>query len=397
VGINAFFFFSFILVDTLSLKNSNTLPIYYDNSFFSPIFFNLKRCNQNVTKMFYTSSYLNKGVIQMTFSKLLTTALVATVAISSVSADEIKGRGASFPGPIYKAWTADYYKTTKNQVNYTPTGSGDGIKSISKRMVDFAGSDKPLKPKSLKKKKLYMFPAVVGSVVLAYNIEGVKDGELKLSRSAIAGIFNGSIAFWDNKAITEQNAGLKLPHEPITVAVRADKSGTTFNFTYFLNKLDKSIKVSKKPTWKAKKVVAGKSNSGVSANIQQIKNSIGYIEYSFKEKLGLTAAQIENKEGKYINPTLASFQDAAKYAEWTAENDFYAVIGDPKGETSYPIVAATFILLPIEKEEMNKKVTAFIDWAYKNGDATATELGYVPLPKETKDAIRAYWEAKKIK
>jgi len=333
----------------------------------------------------------------MTFSKLLTTALVATVAITSVNADEIKGRGASFPGPIYKSWTADYYKATKNQVNYTPTGSGDGIKSISKRMVDFAGSDKPLKPKSLKKKKLYMFPTVVGSVVLAYNIEGVKDGELKLSRSAIAGIFNGSIAYWDNKTITKENAGLKLPHEPITVAVRADKSGTTFNFTYFLNKLDKTIKVSKKPRWKAKKVVAGKSNSGVSANIQQIKNSIGYIEYSFKDKLGLSAAQIENKEGNYINPTLASFQDAAKYAEWTAENDFYAVIGDPKGETSYPIVAATFILLPIEKADTNKKVTAFIDWAYKNGDVTATELGYVPLPKETKDAIRAYWEAKKIK
>jgi len=333
----------------------------------------------------------------MTFSKLLTTALVATVTLTSLNADELKGRGASFPGPVYKAWTADYFATTKNQVNYTPTGSGDGIKSITKRMVDFAGSDKPLKPETLKKKKLYMFPTVVGSVVLAYNIDGVKDGELKLSRSAIAGIFNGSIEFWDDKKIMEQNKELKLPHEPITVAVRADKSGTTFNFTYFLNKLDESIKVSKKPTWKAKKVIAGKSNSGVSANIQQIKNSIGYIEYSFKEKLGLAAAQIENKEGKFINPTVESFQDAAKYAEWTAENDFYALIGDPKGETSYPIVAATFILLPTEKVETNKQVTAFIDWAFKNGDKAAAELGYVPLPKETKDAIRAYWETKKIK
>ncbi len=333
----------------------------------------------------------------MTFSKLVITVLVATVAISSVSADEMKGRGASFPGPVYKAWTADYFTATKNQVNYTPTGSGDGIKSITKRMVDFAGSDKPLKPKVLAKKKLYMFPAVVGSVVLAYNIDGVKDGALKLSRAAIAGIFNGSIAFWDDKAITAQNADLKLPHEPITVAVRADKSGTTFNFTYFLNKLDERIKVSKKPTWKAKKVVAGKSNSGVSANIQQIKNSIGYIEYSFKEKLGLSAAQIENREGKFINPTVESFQDAAKYAEWTAENDFYAVIGDPKGETSYPIVAATFILLPTEKADTNKKVTAFMDWAFENGDKAAAELGYVPLPKETKDAIRKYWESKGIK
>lgn len=333
----------------------------------------------------------------MTLSKLLTTALVASITLTAVHADELKGRGASFPGPVYKAWTADYYSSTKNQINYTPTGSGDGIKSIGKRMVDFAGSDKPLKAKALKKDKLYMFPAVVGSVVLAYNIDGVKDGELKLSRTAIAGIFNGSIEFWDDKAITAQNADLKLPHEPITVAVRADKSGTTFNFTYFLNKLDESIKVSKKPTWKAKKLVAGKSNSGVSANIQQIKNSIGYIEYSFKEKLGLTAAQIENKEGQYINPTLASFQDAAKYASWTAQNDFYAVIGDPDGNTSYPIVAATFILLPSEKTETNKQVTAFIDWAYTNGDKSATDLGYVPLPKETKDAVRKYWVDKEIK
>jgi len=329
--------------------------------------------------------------------KILTVATIASLAFTLASADALKGRGASFPGPVYKAWTAGYHKATGIEVNYTPTGSGDGIKSIGKRMVDFGGSDKPLKGDKLTKDKLLMFPSVVGSIVLAYNIDGVKDGELKLSRAAIAGIFSGKITKWDDAAIKAQNPDLKLPSEPITIAVRADKSGTTFNFTYFLNKLDSSLKVSKKPTWKAPKVVAGKSNSGVSANIQQIKNSIGYIEYSYKIKLGLPAAQVENKEGKYINPTLKSFQDAAKYATWTPDNDFYAVIGDPAGATSYPIVAATFILLPVEKAEQDKKVTAFFDWAYKNGDDAAVELGYVPLPKETKDQIRAYWEAKKIK
>ncbi len=329
--------------------------------------------------------------------KILTVATVASLAFTLASADALKGRGASFPGPVYKAWTAGYHKATGKEVNYTPTGSGDGIKSITKRMVDFGGSDKPLKGDKLKKDKLLMFPSVVGSIVLAYNIDGVKDGELKLSRAAIAGIFSGKITKWDDAVIKAQNPNLKLPSKPITIAVRADKSGTTFNFTYFLNKLDSSFKVSKKPTWKAPKVVAGKSNSGVSANIQQIKNSIGYIEYSYKIKLGLPAAQVENKEGKYINPTLKSFQDAAKYATWTPKNDFYAVIGDPAGATSYPIVAATFILLPVEKAEQDKKVTAFFDWAYKNGDDAAVELGYVPLPKETKDQIRAYWEAKKIK
>jgi phosphate transport system substrate-binding protein len=290
----------------------------------------------------------------MTFRKIITAAVAASVALTAVNADELKGRGASFPGPVYKAWTSEYYAATKNQVNYTPTGSGDGVKSIGKRMVDFAGSDKPLKADKLADKKLYMFPTVVGAIVLAFNIDGVKDGELKLSREAIAGIFSGKITKWNDAAITAQNPGVKLPDAPITVAVRADKSGTTYNFTYFLNKIDGNIKASKKPKWKAAKVVAGKSNSGVSANIQQIKNSIGYIEFAYKEKLGLTAAQVENKEGHYINPTVKSFQDAAKYASWSAANDFYAVIGDPEGATSYPIVAATFLLLPQEKAETNK-------------------------------------------
>lgn len=333
----------------------------------------------------------------MTFKKLVTAAVVASVALTAANADELKGRGASFPGPVYKAWTSGYFDATGKKVNYTPTGSGDGIKSITKRMVDFGGSDKPLKPETLKKKKLYMFPSVVGSIVLAYNIDGVKDGELKLSRAAIDAIFTGKAKFWDDAVITKENATLKLPHAPITTCVRADKSGTTFNFTYFLNKINPEFKVSKKPTWTAGKVVAGKSNSGVSANIQQIKNSIGYIEYSYKIKLGLPAAQVENKEGKFINPTVKSFQDAAKYATWTPENDFYAVIGDPAGATSYPIVAATFILLPQEKTEKNKAVTSFFDWAYKNGDKAAADLGYVPLPSSTKDQIRKYWEAKGIK
>lgn len=317
---------------------------------------------------------------------------------SVINADEItKGRGASFPGPLYKVWTSKYFTETGEKINYTPTGSSDGVTSIKRRMVDFAGSDKPLKPEKLQKSKLYMFPSAIGAIVLAYNIDGVKDGELKLSRAAIDAIFTGKATYWDDAIITKENAGLKLPHADIVTCVRADKSGTTFNFTYFLNKINPDFKISKKPTWKATKVIAGKSNSGVSANIQQIKNSIGYIEYSFKIKLGLRAAQIENKEGIFIDPNVKSFQDAAKYATWTAQNDFYAVIGDPAGATSYPIVAATFILLPIEKNKKNKEVTAFVEWAFAYADRYAVELGYIPLPSSTKNEIRQYWKDKGIK
>ncbi len=329
--------------------------------------------------------------------KVLSVAAVSAVVATSVSATELNGRGASFPAPVYKAWTSAYNKATGVKVNYTPTGSGDGIKSIEKRSVDFAGSDKPLKPKTLAKHKLYMFPAVVGSIVLAYNIDGVKDGQLKLSREAIAAIFDGKATNWDDAVIAKDNKDLKLPHAPITVCVRADKSGTTFNMTYFLHQLDSSFKVSKKPHWAAPKVIEGKSNSGVTANIKQIKNSIGYIEYSYKLESGLPAAQVQNKAGNFIKATVPAFQDAAKYASWSKDSDFYAVIGDPKGATSYPIVAATFILLPAEKADTNKEVTKFFDWAYKNGDKAAADLGYVPLPAATKNEIRKYWEEKGIK
>jgi phosphate transport system substrate-binding protein len=332
----------------------------------------------------------------MKLKTIATLSIAVSIAATSLFASELQGRGASFPGPLYKAWISEYNAKTGEKINYTPTGSGDGIKSVKKRMVDFAGSDKPLKPNKLRKNKLYMFPTVVGSIVLAYNIPGIKDGDLKLSEKAIAGIFSGKIAYWDDKEITSVNSGLKLPHEKITVAVRADKSGTTYNFTYYLSKLDNKVfKASKKPNWKGN-VVAGKSNAGVSANIEQTKYSIGYIEYSYKQKLGLSAAQVQNKEGAYILPTLKSFQNAAKYAKWTPDNDFYALIAYPDGKSSYPIVAATFILLPEEKTDTNKKVTKFFDFAYQNGDTIATDLGYVPLPKETKDMIRKYWADKGI-
>ena len=333
----------------------------------------------------------------MLLPKLFTTALLATVVLSLLGADEIKGRGAVFPAPLYQTWAADYFETTPQPINYIPTDSEEAIKSVTKGLIDFAGSDKPLSPKILEKKKLYLFPTVVGAVVLTYNIDGVKDGALKLSRAAIKGIFNGSITFWDDQEIVRYNADLKLPHQPIRVVVQGDnKSATTWHFTHFLHQLDRTINVSKKPTWRAKRVIVGASNAEVSAKILQLKNTIGYLDYAFKKKLGLSAAQIENREGKFINPTLPSFQDAVKSATWSAKRGFYALIDDPKGETSYPIVAASYMVLPAQHLKHNKKVTAFIQWAYKQGDASAMALGYVPLPQETKDAVKKYWKRQGI-
>jgi phosphate transport system substrate-binding protein len=335
--------------------------------------------------------------IQMTLRKIAVSILLAGVAITASNASNITGRGASFPAPVYVDWSQAYFKATGNKVTYTGTGSGDGIKSINKQLVDFGGSDEPLKADKLSEGKLSMFPAIVGSIVLAYNIPGVADNQLKLSEKAIAAIFSGEAKFWDDAVITADNAGVALPHQPIIVSVRADSSGTTFNFTYYLNKLDRNIfSANKKPEWKGN-IVGGKGNQGVTANIQQNKYSIGYIEYSYKLKSGLPAATVQNKEGKWIKPTVASFQDAAKYAKWDKSNDFYAMIAYPKGATSYPIVAASFILVANEKAAENKEVAKFFEWAFANGDQIAANLGYVPLPDETVREINAYWQSKGMK
>ena len=146
-----------------------------------------------------------------------TLAALAAGVIAAHAAN-ISGAGASFPAPVYFDWAYLYQKETGNQVNYQSIGSGGGIKQISARTIDFGASDKPLKPKRLDKKRLYQFPAVIGSIVAAYNIPGLKDGQLKLENKDLAAIFMGKIKYWDDKAITEDNPGVKLPHKEIVVS-----------------------------------------------------------------------------------------------------------------------------------------------------------------------------------
>ncbi len=150
-------------------------------------------------------------------------------------ASSINGAGATFPYPVYTAWAYYYYKSTGVKVNYQGIGSGGGIRQITKRVVDFGGSDEMLKPSELKKRGLYQFPAIVGSIVIVFNLNNVKDGQLKLSNRAVCDIFMGKVKYWDNPEIKKYNNGLRLPHKIITVIHRSEGSGTTWNFTYWLS------------------------------------------------------------------------------------------------------------------------------------------------------------------
>ena len=333
-------------------------------------------------------------------TKVIKIALAASVLAGGLSAnDVISGSGASFPYSVYQKWLKAYNKDTGIKVDYISKGSSKGIKDAQARQVDFAGTDKPLSPKTLKKHNLYQFPGVVGAITMGYNFPGISN--LKLSRSAIVAISEGKVKYCDNKLITAQNPGIKLPHEKLTFVHRADGSGTTFNYTYFLSKVSKEWRhtygAKKSLNWPGRQHIGGNKNTGVASLIKQTPFSVGYIDYADAQKNGIVMASVENKEGNYIKPELKAFQTAAAKASLDPKKDFYSIIADPDGAGSYPIVAATFILVPTEKPEMDKKVTAFYDWSYKNGQDIAKSLGFVPLPDSLTNKIRAYWEAKGIK
>ncbi len=327
-------------------------------------------------------------------NKILSVALVAAVAFSSsIAAQKINGAGASFPAPLYYDWAFSYKKDTNNRVNYQSIGSGGGIKQITKRIVNFGASDKPLNSKKLASSKLLQFPAVIGSIVIAFNVDGIADETLKLSNDVVADIFAGKISKWNDEKIAKNNSSIKLPNQKIIVVHRSDGSGTTYNFTYYLSGSSKNWKnnfgIGKAVDWAVG--IGGKGNEGVANLVKQTPYSIGYIENAYKEKNHLSAAVLKTASGKWVVANEDNFKAAAKYASWTKKDNFYAMLALQPGDTSYPIVAATFILLPIEKAVMNKKVIEFYDYAFKNGNKSAKKLGYIPLPEATKKMIREYW------
>jgi len=329
------------------------------------------------------------------FKRIITAIFLATTLTPHLSAgDKLIGAGASFPAPLYYDWAYTYKKKTKNRINYQSIGSGGGIKQISKRMVNFGASDKPLKSAELQKKGLLQFPAVIGSIVMVYNIPGVRDAELKLRNEIVADIFMGKISNWSDSRIKADNPSVNLPNRPITVVHRSDGSGTTYNFSYYLSGSSDSWKarvgIGKSLDWPVG--LGGKGNEGVTNLVKETPYSIGYVEQAYKKRNRMTAAVLKTKSGKWVEAKEENFQAAAAYASWTVEDNFYQMLALQPGDKSYPIVAATFILLPKEKSATNRKVTAFYDFSFKRrGDRSADRLGYIALPNSTKDMIRKYW------
>jgi len=324
---------------------------------------------------------------------LLSLFAVAALTGSAVAADKLSGAGASFPAPLYFDWAHQYAAKTGNQVNYQSIGSGGGIKQIQKRTVDFGASDKPLTPQELAKDGLLQFPAVVGTINVVYNLPGIADGAIKLSNDAVAGIFLGTVSTWNDPIIAKDNPGVKLPSSRITVVHRSDGSGTTWNFVYWLDKISavwkSKVGVGTSVNWPVG--IGGKGNEGVANVVKQTPGSIGYVEFAYAKQNKLASAQLQSAENTWVAPTVATSKEAAKNAKWTKQSHFHEILVLEPGKNSYPVTAGTFILLPKEKAEQNKKVAAFFNFGFEN-DATAERLGYIPLPKETTNLIQSYFK-----
>ncbi len=331
----------------------------------------------------------------MSLRKLISGVALSGMLATNALAVDITGAGATFPYPIYAKWAEAYKAKTGTGMNYQSIGSGGGIKQIQAKTVDFGASDKPLTLEELNKSGLMQFPAIIGGVVPIVNIEGIKPGEMKLTGPVIADIFLGKVKNWNDKAIVDLNPGLKLPTDPITVVRRSDGSGTTFLFTDYLSKVS--------PDWKAKvgadasvawpEGVGGKGNEGVSAYVQRIKGSIGYVEYAYAKKNKMSHTQLKNKDGQFVQPDDPSFQAAAAYADWAKAPGFYEILTDEPGKNSWPITGASFILIYKSQADAAKgaEVLKFFDWALKNGQKMAEEMDYVPLPASLTKLIEDAW------
>ncbi|RTL74931.1 MAG: phosphate ABC transporter substrate-binding protein PstS [Bradyrhizobiaceae bacterium] len=337
----------------------------------------------------------------MNFFKTLVAAGVVAASTTALSlpatAADITGAGATFPFPIYSKWADAYKKETGNGLNYQSIGSGGGIKQIQAKTVTFGASDMPLKVEQLEKDGLIQWPMVMGAIVPVVNLDGVKAGELVFDGATLADIYLGKITKWDDPAIKKLNPKVNLPSTAIAVVRRSDGSGTTFNFTNYLSKAsaDWKSKVGEGTAVEWPVGVGAKGNEGVSANISQTKNSIGYVEYAYAKQNKLTYTGMVNSAGKAVQPTVPAFQAAAANADWSKAPGYYVILTNQPGDASWPITAATFILMhkvPSDKAASDEALK-FFKWAFEKGGSMAESLDYIPMPASVVKQIEKTWSA----
>jgi phosphate transport system substrate-binding protein len=323
--------------------------------------------------------------------------VLSTLSVTSAAqATNLNGAGGTAIYPVLGVWAQKYQQKTGNQVNYQAIGSGGGIKQIEAKTVDFANSDKPLSHADLVSNNLVQFPQVVISIVPVVHLPGIGAGQLVLDGKVLADIYLGHITKWNDAAIKKLNPKVALPAMAILTVHRSDGSGTTFNFTDYLGKMNPEFKSSvgsdTAVSWP--NGAGGKGNAGVAGMVQQTVGSIGYVEYAYAKQNNLTYTDMINSTGARVKPTMDAFKSAAGNADFSKVQDFYLILTDQPGAKSWPITAATFMLMRKDyPPAKNKEILKFLDWALHDGQADSEKLDYVPFPESVVKQIEASWSA----
>lgn len=319
----------------------------------------------------------------------------------NAQANVITGAGSTFIYPVMAKWTQKYAQNSGIKVNYQAIGSGGGLKQLKAKTIDFAASDEPLRIQDLHKLNAIQFPMVMSGIVPVVHLHGIHNNQITLSGEILADIYQGKITKWNDPKIQKLNPKVELPKTPIITIHRADGSGTTFNFTYYLSQVSKSWKskvgYDTVVSWPGRLSMGGKGNAGVAAQVQNVPNTIGYVEYAYAVANKMTTVKMINKANKTVEANLTSFASAAKNAKWSADNGFYQLLTNQPGAASWPIVATTFILVPKDDPKDKQKVTVnkaslkFFTWAFKNGNDMAKDLNYIVVPASAQKKIQASW------
>jgi phosphate transport system substrate-binding protein len=305
----------------------------------------------------------------------------------------LNGAGATFPYPMYSKWFNEYHKKNSAvQINYQSIGSGGGIKQLQAGTVDFGASDMPMTDEQLSqtKFKVVHIPTVLGAVVPAYNIPGVK-GEVKFTGEIIADIFLGKINNWNDPQLAKLNPGVKFPNQAIVVVHRSDGSGTTFIFTDYLSKVSPewASSVSKNTSVKWPVGLGGKGNEGVAGMIRQIDGSIGYVELIYAVQNNIPYGSVKNKAGNFVKASLESTTAAAAGAAAKMPADYRVSITNADGKEAYPLASFTWLLIPQQSKDASKGkiLQDFLHWMATDGQNDTKQLSYAPLPKEVVDRL----------
>jgi phosphate transport system substrate-binding protein len=316
--------------------------------------------------------------------KLLMGAALLLGTAASAQGLLINGAGATFPAPLYQKWFNEYNKLNPNiKFNYQPIGSGGGIKQFSEGTIDFGATDAFMKDDQIAKAPdVVHIPTVLGAVVVAYNAPGLKT--LRFSGETLANVFLGKITKWNDPAIVADNPGVKMPDQAIVVARRSDGSGTNAIFTDYLSKVSPEFKSKigsgTSVSWPAG-TLGGKGNDGVTALVKSTPGSIGYVELAYAIQQKLSVAELKNKDGNWVKPSIESTTAAAAGAEIPA--DFRVSITNASGKDAYPIASFTWLLVhkDTKDEAKGKAIVGFLRWALTDGEKMAPPLDYAPLPQ----------------